>query len=1207
MSDTFAVCRGSLLKRSVLLIFTVLGSSALFSQGSDAFSTSAPNILFNPTSGNLTTATKESDCTYGANLFEGGVAGFTSNFLYHCQFTNTGCSSGTTAVVNKTDYADLWYKVVLPSGTTQMTLIATGLGAGQVLTFSLYTSNPGTSNSTNVVTTAIIQATPTNSTPSYGGSFLSSTKTSQTILGLTAGGTYYIRVMGAVASSSSSAAVCSSVPRPSFTIEAQAPQANDACTNAINITTNNGGAAHTGNYMAAASEGADEWTDCSLASKTSAKDLWYRFNYPTASSGTVFLSELTISGTPGQIVRVFVYDVTHGCGSNPASSAVDYCEEITLSASGYTTSFNSLQSSQGQTRRVQIIPVGTVGNVTVSGKVVAANNSCEWFENVLPGFSISSAQTVNFNYGSPSAALPSQPGTDLWYTFNPNSRTDNGLLVHSTSAAVNVSGLSAGQSIRVMIYRGTGVSANNCSDLANNYISSLDFTANGSATFSCLDEIHGSTDGGYLVRIVQTGGSVASTTVTITPSAQVGKYNNSCVNIWSGSGPRNLGVSDAAHGYNAFYILSGETKNGDFTGSTDCDQGITSSSCSGVSNNPASPSNQRDLWYIFRVPTSLCPSLSNSTVINDMNLFYTANNSARDARLYVYSSCGDAGMIACSPELDGAGTTWTVNGLNQGEYYLLRIKPSSLNITFDYPFSLTINNGLMRPCNNDGAGAENLTMEACNNYNSLPVYSMKGANPSPSAGVPENDVWFTITAPNPANGGSYFNANKSWMTIFLENVSGTSTGPLYIQLYSDPNNIVATANTFSTGTSAGSKAFAHFGHLDPGQQYYLRIYHKEGPTSEVNYKLNAYTPNVNETAWTCGNNNSSLLSGCSEGCNDLREAWFKIDLPVGTPSNKYFMIEVVGQDQILDFELRSQHLSEASANEGNYDDYDHPCGSRSLEPGVTMVSEVYGITTPVTGGNCNSNGNPADGGSGVRRVYYGMNGPAAGMKDYYYIRVFMNPSDPNYATTTGLRICSINFNGPYSSEALASAGGPANEACAMTPLGVELTGFEGMRSDDANILLWETSSEMNNSHFEVQYSSDGSTFQSIGTIAGQGTSAERHAYSFEHRIGNEVSYYRLNQVDLDGTETMSKIISINSELNAVQVFPNPIKADVGLSIRSEEMITSVEVYTAFGQLHHQVMDINNKNYLLQPIRESGVYIVKITCADRQYFHRILSH
>ena len=1185
--------------RYLCAVYAFFTFTFLYAQGSDAFSTGAPNILFNPTAGNLATATKEiASCGFGGYVTSSGVTNFSNAYLLSC--AGSTCS-GTNSNDNETDFIDLWYKVVLPTGTTQMTVHVTGLQAGEFVSFSIYTGNPGTSNSTNLI--PFSASTTVNGSASVQGGIFSETKTSNAVMGLAAGGTYYLRIMSV---QSDANGTCATILHPDFTIEAQAPQANDACANAINITTNNGGTAHTGNHTAALSDGTDEWTDCSLLTKTAAKDLWYQINYPAATAGTVFLSELTLSGTPGQTVRVIVYTVTHGCGSNPASTAVAYCEEVALSSTGYTTSFNDLQSTQGQTRKIQIIPVGTVGNVTVSGKVVAANNSCSWFQNVFPGFTITAPQTVNFNYGSPSSSLPTETGTDLWYAFDPITGNDNGLNVYSTSATITVSGLAAGQSIRVMIYKGTGLSSNNCSDLANNYISSLDFTTNGSATYNCLDEIHGITDGGYLVRIIQTGGTVASPTVTVAPSA-AGKYNNSCINIWDGNSPQILGASDAAHSYNPFYILNGETVTGNFTGSTDCDQEITTSSCSGVSNDPASASNQRDLWYIFRVPESSCPSLSTSTVVSDMTLNYNAGNTSRDARMYVYSSCGDAQLVACSPDLDGAGSNWTVSGLTPGQYYLVRIKPSSLNSVYDYAFNLSVSNGVARPCNNEGTEANSLTINACNDYDGLSVYSMKGADPSPSTGVPENDVWFTFAAPSPANGGSYFNANKSWVTIFLENVSGTSTGPLSIQLYSDPSNNIATANTFSTGTSAGSQAFAHFGHLEPGQLYYLRIYHKESATTEVNYKVNAYTPTANETAWACGMNNSSLLSGCSEGCNDLREAWFKIDLPVGTASNKYFMIEVVGQDQILDFELRSQHLTEASANEGDYDDYDHPCASRPLEPGVTMVSEVYGITVPLSGGSCNSNGDPSDGGSGVRRVYYGMNGPAAGMKDYYYIRVFMDPSDPNYSSTKGLKICAINFNGPYSTAAFASAGGANDIACSVTPLGVELSSFEGARSEGVSTLKWQTVSELNNSHFDVQYSTNGIDFLTVGTIIGQGTSTEVHSYQFEHRTAGIDHYYRLKQIDYDGSENLSDIISLQEKMSGVQVFPNPVNNTASLTVRSENTITSVVVLNALGQTVQSETQLNDHYLQLQPIRESGVFIIKVQCSDMESVFRIISH
>ena len=454
-------------------------------------------------------------------------------------------------------------------------------------------------------------------------------------------------------------------------------------------------------------------------------------------------------------------------------------------------------------------------------------------------------------------------------------------------------------------------------------------------------------------------------------------------------------------------------------------------------------------------------------------------------------------------------------------------------------------------------------------------------------------MWFSFDAPSPANGGPYFVANKSWVTVFFENVAGTSTGPLSLQLYNSPSSIVATATTYSTTTAVGSQSFAQFGHLNPGQTYYLRLYSKENETAQVQYRLNVYTPNANETAWSCGMNTESLTTGCSEGCNDLREAYFKIDLPEGTPSDEYYMIEVVGEDQLLDFELRSQFISESSATEGDFDDYDLPCSSRPLDPGVSIVSEVLGITSPTTGESCNTNGNTLDGGQGVRRVYLGMIGPGSGMKNYYYIKVFMDPLDPNYAITTGLKICAINFNGPYSTQVLAETGGINDGGCAPILLSVELTSFNGVNLGDENKISWETESEVNNSHFVLEHSTDGVVYNSIAMIEGNGASSVSTEYDYMHRGVNALNYYRLKQYDFDGNVDLSKVIVIKSEFSGLKVYPNPASQGEYVIVHSDNRISSIDVRTADGKLLQKQDNLNSSSVTIQELHESGIYFVTV--------------
>jgi hypothetical protein len=1148
--------------------------------GSDSFSASAPDITNSCSSGDLSSATVGTANGFTPFCDNGGVAsGDISNNVIRA------CPNGFT---NNTDFVDLWYQVYLPDGTDEMTLSITGLGPGEILGFVLHTADPVANASNNVATVD----------GNFECSFFDQSITSHTLTGLADESTapLYIRILGIAVND----ADCSTIAAPTFTICTTIPEPNDICVDAIDIDD----LTASGNLCAASVEAESSESGASCASPSDANDLWFSVTMDGADPDQYLEVDLTFSGASDEVV-VELY-------SNCFSSTFLECATVSSTGVGSTVThtFNSTITAGGfgPVWYVRVVPAAgnSVCNFDITGRRIALNNACSQFQNVFPGFDITNPQAVDFNFGTDSGSDPTVSGSDLWYQFDPNTGIDNGIPVYSSSADISVNGLNVGEELTILIYQGNTVSSNNCQTLSDDYQASIIIDSDGTTSFNCLDEIHGPANGGYLVRIVQSGGGTTATpTVTITPSLSVGKFNNSCINIWDGNSPANLGVSDALHEFNAYYILDGETITGSFEGTTDCDSEITSSLCSGISNDPFSEADERDLWYIFRVPNSLCPSLTSSTLVNSMEFNYNAGNAFRDAKLYVYSDCGDPDLIACSPTLDGAGDAWTVTGLSQGQYYLLRVKPSSLNSDFDYSFDLSVNNGLVRPCNNEGMNAQALSVNSCNDYDNLPIYSMKGADQSPSTGVPENDVWFSFVAPSPANGGPYFNSNKSWVTIFFENVSGTSTGPLSLQLYSSPSSIVATANTFSTGTSAGSQGFAQFGHLEPGQTYFVRLYHKESETDEVDYKINVYTTNANEVAWSCGNNNASLLSGCSEGCNDLREAYFKIDLPEGTPSNKYFMIEVVGQDQILDFELRSQFLTEASANEGDLDDYDLPCSSRPLEPGVSIVSETLGITSPSTGESCNPNGDPADGGEGVRRVYFGMNGPAAGMKDYYYIRVFLDPSDPNYSSTTGLRICAINFNGPYSSQALAEAGGPIDEVCSVTTLGVDLLQFSGENQGEVNRLKWQTASEENNSHFVIEHSSDGVVFSEIGLVEGMGTTESLTEYQYEHRTQHDENYYRLKQFDFDGEMTMSDVIFLRKDLSGIHVYPNPSTKGQAVHVTADEVIRNIEIKNALGVQVFNESGLNGTSYTTPNIRESGLYFITVHFGERAVTKRFV--
>ncbi|MBF9221847.1 beta strand repeat-containing protein [Hymenobacter ruricola] len=119
----------------------------------------------------------------------------------------------------------------------------------------------------------------------------------------------------------------------------------------------------------------------------------------------------------------------------------------------------------------------------------------------------------------------------------------------------------------------------------------------------------------------------------------------------------------------------------------------------------------------------------------------------------------------------------------------------------------------------------------------------------------------------------------------------------------------------------------------------------------------------------------------------------------------------------------------------------------------------------------------------------------------------------------------------------------------VTPLPVTLTSFTATRQGGAAALKWTTATEINNEAFEVEVATGTQTqFRSIGRLAGAGNGQTAHTYQFldteEGKKG--LRYYRLRQVDKDGTTTYSSLRSVlfdGGTATALQVSPNPFHSD----------------------------------------------------------------
>lgn len=140
------------------------------------------------------------------------------------------------------------------------------------------------------------------------------------------------------------------------------------------------------------------------------------------------------------------------------------------------------------------------------------------------------------------------------------------------------------------------------------------------------------------------------------------------------------------------------------------------------------------------------------------------------------------------------------------------------------------------------------------------------------------------------------------------------------------------------------------------------------------------------------------------------------------------------------------------------------------------------------------------------------------------------------------------------------------------PLPVTLVRFNGQKGVNGfNELEWVTSSETSNDYFEIQKSSDAKTFTTVGNIAGAGDSKEMNTYRFTDESPYPITtYYRLNQVDYDGTATLSRIIAVRSDNVAREsaVFPNPSQHIIEVATSDGSAVSGL-----------RVMDLNGRELL----------------------------
>lgn len=180
--------------------------------------------------------------------------------------------------------------------------------------------------------------------------------------------------------------------------------------------------------------------------------------------------------------------------------------------------------------------------------------------------------------------------------------------------------------------------------------------------------------------------------------------------------------------------------------------------------------------------------------------------------------------------------------------------------------------------------------------------------------------------------------------------------------------------------------------------------------------------------------------------------------------------------------------------------------------------------------------------------------------------------------------------------------------------------FKGQQISKDVLLTWATVFEKNTKSFVIERSLNGRQFAEIGRINAAGNSYQTNNYQYTDfditSLAGKVVYYRLKQIDIDGTFSYSIVVSFTissiGSAPVVKAYPNPFTNFITLqvlNVTDNDETDNVSLYSIEGKMiyHCKVVKRGNATILLDdlPNIKSGSYILRTTISGKQYLIKML--
>lgn len=398
------------------------------------------------------------------------------------------------------------------------------------------------------------------------------------------------------------------------------------------------------------------------------------------------------------------------------------------------------------------------------------------------------------------------------------------------------------------------------------------------------------------------------------------------------------------------------------------------------------------------------------------------------------------------------------------------------------------------PCTSGSVSAPSIPVNASCTYVASTTVGATAQTNAANAGTPScgsigPDVWYSFTAP--ASGNVTITTQAGGITDGVMALYSGSCGSWTQLACSDDANGLMPAIT-QTG-------------LTPGGTYLIRFWQYGGGTGTFSMCVTSLTisnPGNNTTCATpspiCSGSPIAFIANTGGTAASIVNPGNNYDCLSTSPNPSWYYLEIAtGGNLVIDVAAGS--------------DVDYAIWG----PFVNLTSAQS---------SCNTYALPKDCSYSISAVEQAIvNGVTA--SQVYVLLV------TNYANT----VQTITIN--------QAAANTATTNCAIVPLPVGYIQWDVQYIDEQVVLAWGTDIEKDNKQFVIQRSNNGLIWETIGAVSGKGNTTEATYYHYtDHQPLTGISYYRLMQIDFNGTPSYTSILSVNTlKTETIAIYPNPAK------------------------------------------------------------------